>query len=178
LEAFGSPEEVGLYAVLFQLGYTPIVMAVGMAMSFIGPILYQRAGDATDRQRNIGVRLLTWRMTLASLGLTLTAFLFTWCLHERLFSFLVSAEYRSVSYLMPWMVLAGGLFAAGQLLALRLMSDMRASAMASAKICTALLGVALNLYAVLVAGIQGVVVAMLVVSAIYLIWMLMLIRDG
>lgn len=178
LEVFGSKDEVGFYAVLFQLGYAPVVMAVGMAMSFLGPILYQRAGDATDRRRSISVRLLTWRITLACLGLTLAAFFFTWCLHERLFSLLVSTEYRSASYLMPWMVMAGGLFAAGQMLALRLMSDMRASVMTSAKIWTALLGVALNLYAGSIAGIQGVVAAVVVVSGLYLAWMLILVKDS
>ncbi|MBX9870527.1 MAG: lipopolysaccharide biosynthesis protein [Burkholderiaceae bacterium] len=177
LEIFGSTDQVGLYAVLFQLGYTPLVMAMGMVMAFLGPILFQRAGDATDSQRSAGVRRLAWRITLACLAFTLVAFVLTLCLHEWFFSLLVSVEYRHVSYLMPWMVMAGGLFAAGQMLALRLMSDMQTSLMTSAKIWTALLGLVLNLYGASVAGERGVVFSLVFVSGVYLLWMLFLAKD-
>lgn len=177
LEVFGATDQVGFYAVLFQLGYTPLVMAMGMLMAFLGPIFFQRAGDATDRQRRAGVRRLAWQITLACLVFTFIAFLLTLRLHAWFFSLLVAAEYRSVSYLMPWMVMAGGLFAAGQMLALRLMSDMQTSLMTPAKIWTALLGVALNLYGAAVAGVKGVVFSLVLVSGIYLIWMLVLVKD-
>ena len=55
LQTFASGYEVGLYAVVFQLGYVPIGLATGMAMSFLGPILYQRSGSAADHTRNTSV---------------------------------------------------------------------------------------------------------------------------
>ena len=75
------------------------------------------------------------------------------------------------------MVRAGGLFAAGQMLALRLMSDMQTSLMTSAKIWTALLGLVLNLYGASVAGARGVVFSLVFVSGVYLMWMLFLAKD-
>jgi O-antigen/teichoic acid export membrane protein len=153
------------------------VMAVGMAVSFLGPILYHRAGDASDYGRRASVQALTWKITLACLGLTMLGFLLALCLHEWIFTLLVSREYRSVSYLMPWMVLAGGLFAAGQMLALKLISDMQVSVMTSAKIWTAVLGIASNFYAGSVAGVQGVVVAIAFVSGVYFVWMLWLLKK-
>lgn len=178
LDVFGSREDVGLYAVLFQLGYTPIVMTVGTVVSFLGPIFYQRAGDATDERRRGSVRALTWRITLACLGLTGVGFALACLMHEWIFAWLVSPQYRSVSYLMPWMVLAGGLFAAGQMLALKLISDMQASIMTSAKIWTGVLGVSANFYAGSILGVPGVVGALVIVSGVYVIWMLLLARKN
>jgi O-antigen/teichoic acid export membrane protein len=177
LEAFASTQDVGLYAVLFQLGYTPIALATGMAVSFIGPILYQRSGDATSHSRNANVHRLAWRITLVCLTLTLVAFLVTLGLHEWLFRFLVASEFRVVSYLLPWVVLAGGLFAAAQMLALKLLSDMRSTAMLWAKIVTAVVGIALNIYGAAIAGASGVAFAALAFSVVFFVWMLHLCRP-
>ena len=49
LEFFSTTRDVGLYAVLFRLGYYPMQMASGMALQFLAPIFYQRAGDEIGR---------------------------------------------------------------------------------------------------------------------------------
>lgn len=174
LEAFTTTHEVGMYSVLFQLGYTPISMATGLVVSFVAPILYQRSGDATDSVRNANVHRLAWHITLCSLIITVIGFVFVLVLHGWIFRLLVASQYQSVSYLLPWVVLAGGIFAAGQVLGLKLMSDMKPAAMTLAKIVTALLGVLLNIYFASVAGLNGVVGALVGFSVIYFIWMLFL----
>lgn len=178
LQAYASTAEVGQYAVLFQLGYTPIALVSGMAMNFLGPILYQRSGDATDQVRNAGVHQLGWRMAFLFLMVTLLGFAITFAMHEWLFRLLVATEYRDSSYLLPLVVLAGGVFAAGQLLALKLMSEMKSAAMTTAKIVTALIGVLLNVIGAKLAGMQGVVWALVAFSGIYFIWMAMLARRS
>ena len=171
LQAFTSTQEVGLYAVVFQLGYVPIGLATGMAMSFLGPILYQRSGSAADHTRNISVHRIAWRITLVGLFVTALAFVFAFLLHEWIFHLLVAAKYHTVSYLLPWIVLAGGIFAAGQMLALKLMSELKPAAMIVAKIVTAILGVGLNIYGASQFGLQGVVAALVAFSGIYFFWM-------
>lgn len=176
LQAFGSTSDVGQYAVLYQLGYTPIALFTGMAMSFLGPILYQRSGDASDHARNTNVHRLGWRMTHLSLIVTLIGFAITFALHEWIFALLVASEYRGSSYLLPWVVLAGGIFSAGQMLALKLMSEMKPSVMTTAKIATALIGSLLNVTGAAIAGMQGVVIALVAFSGIYFVWMAVLAR--
>jgi O-antigen/teichoic acid export membrane protein len=171
LQAFASTQEVGLYAVAFQLGYVPIGLVMGIVISFLGPILYQRSGSATDHVRNTSVHLIIWRITFISLLVTALAFLLTFSLHEWIFYLLVAAKYHTASYLLPWMVLAGGIFAAGQMLSLKLMSEMKPSTMTTAKIVTAILGVGLNIYGASQFGLQGVVAALVVFSGIYFFWM-------
>lgn len=171
LQAYASTAEVGQYAVLFQIGFTPVTLITGMVMSFLGPILYQRSGDATDPTRNAKVHQLSWRMTQLSLMLTLLGFAITFVMHEWLFRLLVATEYRACSYLLPWVVLAGGIFAAGQVLALKLMSEMKPATMTTAKIATALMGILLNVVGAVLAGMPGVVGALVAFSGIYFIWM-------
>jgi O-antigen/teichoic acid export membrane protein len=171
LEAFATTQDVGLYTVLFQLGYYPITVATGIIMEFLGPILYQRSGDATDPLRNASVHRLTRRIVLSSLSLTLIAFLLALGLHERVFHLLVAKEYRSLSFLLPWMVLAGGLFAAGQILALKMMSEMKSVAMLRAKIMTAILGIFFNAYGARIGGVKGITTALLLFSVVYFVWM-------
>lgn len=177
LQTFSSVAEVGHYAVLFQLGYTPIVLFTGLIVSFLGPILYQRSGDATDHIRNSNVHYLSWRITQLALVVTLAAFSFTFFMHEWLFSFLVAPEYRGNSYFLPWVLLAGGLFAAGQMLSLKLMSEMRPSSLTVVKITTALIGVLCNVLGAAYAGMRGVVSALIIFSAIYFIWMAVIAKN-
>jgi O-antigen/teichoic acid export membrane protein len=174
LQVFVTPSEVGLYAVLFQLGFAPIALLTGMAISLLGPILYQIAGDGTDQIRNRNVHQLSWRTTKLFLIITLLGFLAAFALHEQLFFLLVAKEYRSMSYLFPWFVLAGGIFSAGQMLALKLMSEMKSSALIKSKVVTALVGALLNGIGAAFAGVQGVTGALVVFSCVYLFWMMAL----
>jgi O-antigen/teichoic acid export membrane protein len=171
LELFTTTREVGTYAALFQLGYYPMSMASTMAMQFLAPIFYQRAGDASDRRRNADVDRLSWKLSGISLGATALAFALALLFHRQIFRLLVASEYASVSHLLPWMLLAGGIFAAGQAIALNLMSQMKTQAMMGAKIATALAGVALNLAGAYWLGIDGIVVAAVLFSVLYFSWM-------
>lgn len=174
LQSFASTQEVGLYAVVFQIGYTPIVMASGLAMTFLGPILFQRSGSAKNHVRNISVHRIAWRITFVGLIVTALAFVIAISLHEWIFDVLVATKYHSVSNFLPWMVLAGGIFAAAQTLSLKLMSEMRPTVMTTAKIVTAILGIALNIYGASRFGMAGVVAALVMFSGIYLLWMIWL----
>ena len=178
LAGLAHQEDVGLYAVLSQLGYAPVATLTAMVMTFLAPILYQHSGDASDDVRNANVHRLVWKITFASLAVTLASGLVAFVAHEWLFRMLVSAQYRHVSHLLPWMVMAGGIFASGQILALKLMSEMKSARMTSAKIVTALLGVAFNVYGASVAGLAGVVAALIAFSVVYLAWMIWLAQEA
>jgi len=174
LQTYASGHDVGLYAVVFQLGYVPIGLALGMAMTFLGPILYQRSGSTTDQNRNMDVHQIAWRITFAGLAITALAFVLTLLLHEEIFQLLVATKYHEVSYLLPWMIVAGGVFSSAQMLALKLMSEMKTAVMTTAKIVSAILGVILNIYGASQFGSQGVVAALVAFSCIYFFWMVWL----
>ena len=174
---FATPREVGLYSVLFQLGYQPVAMLTGMAMQLLSPILYQRAGDASDSRRNANVNDLTWRLTVVSLSVTGVFFLGALLFHTQIFWIFVATKYGPISYLLPWMVLAGGIFAAGQVMSLNLMSQMKTHTMITPKITTAILGVIFNFAGAYLFGIVGIVFGGLLFSVLYSVWIVMLCKK-
>jgi O-antigen/teichoic acid export membrane protein len=142
--------------------------------TFIGPILHQRSGDATDHSRNANVHRISWQLTLFCLLITLIAFVLALGMHEWIFALLVAPNYRSVSYLLPWVLLAGGLFAAGQVLSLKLMSDMNTATLLWPKLTTAVVGVGLNFLGAYYAGLHGIVMAAIAFALLHLIWLALL----
>jgi O-antigen/teichoic acid export membrane protein len=171
LQTFATTQDVGQYVVVFQLGYAPIGIVTGLAMSFLGPILYQRSGAATDHRRNVSVHRLAWRITGLGLTASALAFLFTLVAHQWLFQHLVAAPFRASSRFLPWVVLAGGVFAAGQMLGVKLASEMKINAQLLPKIGSALVGVALNILGAQYFGAAGSVAALVAFSVIYFLWM-------
>lgn len=178
LQVFSSTGEVGSYAVLYQLGYYPISLLTGLAMQFLVPILYQRAGDASDIIRNNNATKLSWQLVWATLGATMVVFFAALLLHKFIFHILVAREYSSVSYLLPWMILGGGMFAAGQSLASSLQAKLQTREMMAAKIVTALFGVLFNFIGAYWYGITGIVCAGLLFSIMYFLWMVVLVNSG
>jgi hypothetical protein len=76
------------------------------------------------------------------------------------------------------MVLAGGLFATGQLLTAKLVSEMRPAHLTRAKITTAIAGVLFNMAGAALGGITGVTIALLLYSLVYFLWMFRLAGHG
>jgi len=171
LDTFSTTHEVGLYAALMQLGYTPIGMVAGLMATLIGPILFQRSGSTTDPARNADVHKKAWQLTALALLFTLLACLFSSLCHEWIFRLLVATQYRSVSYLMPWVILAGGLYSAGQVLGLKFMSDMNTHALVWPKISTSLVGVLLSFVGAYIAGLKGVVYGAVTFSVLQFVWL-------
>ena len=178
LQLFSTTQEVGNYAVLYQLGFYPISLLTGMTMQFLTPILFQRAGDASDSGRNAKVTDLCWKLTWLGLGVTLVGFVVTIFLHVFIFRIFVNINYRTVSYLLPWMILAGGVFASGQSLASNLQAKLKTREMMVAKIVTALLGLGFNFVGAYWFGITGIVCAGVLFAIIYFLWMVVLVNDG
>lgn len=171
LQVNSSAAQVGLYLALYQLGYYPIVLASGLLSQLAGPVLFARAGDGSDPERVR--RASAWNQRIVALTLigTVLATAVAFLVHRQLFTLLVAPPYRSVSRFLPWMILAGGLFAAGQLAVLSLLAGTATKGLIAPKITTAILGVVLNFAGAHWFGIAGVVAANVIVSLFYCVWL-------
>jgi O-antigen/teichoic acid export membrane protein len=178
LQTFASTSSVGFYAVLYQLGYYPINLLSGLLVQLVSPVVFSRVGSGADGSRaGSGQRLnelLLWGSLLFTALITLLAFLF----HAPLFAVLVGPEYRAISPLLPWLVLAGGLFACGQVAVLPLLSETNTQALVAPKIVTALLGIGLNLGGAFWLGLRGVVFAGTAFAAAYFLWVVLLAKPA
>ena len=171
LKIYSSVQDVGYFAVLFQLGYYPVAIATGMAMQLLEPILFQRAGgDVTNVKRMKQAGKLNKKLTLIATGLMVFIFCITLKFHDDIFRLLAAREYASVSYLLPWVILGSGIFTVGQMVSLNFMSQMRPRAMIAPKISTALLGIGFNFLGVYYGGLPGIIVAGVAFSIVYFLW--------
>lgn len=176
LQLFSDKQSVGLYAVLFQLGYYPITIASGMAVQLLAPIFFQKAGDGKNTERMAEIDKLSFRLLGISLLITGIFVLFAFFFHEQVFFLLASRSYSSTSHLLPWVLLAGGLFASGETVGLNIFSKFATNKLIVPKIATAILGVVLNLIGAYFWGIAGIVGANTVFSATYLVYMIYVAR--
>jgi len=176
IQLFSSTEDVGLYAVLYQLGYYPITIFTSLAVQLLAPVFFRRAGDASDVSRVRHVHALNCRFTGVSLLITGMAVLLAFWLHECVFSWLVAPAYRTVSWLLPGVVLAGGLFASGQFAVISLLCGTQTRSLLAPKISTAVIGVLLNLFGAAHWGVPGVVCGSVLTAIVYLLWILCLVK--
>lgn len=176
LQTFGVTSDVGFYAVLYQLGYYPITLLSGLITQLVAPILFDRAGDGSDSARLNHTHRMNSLVLIGAALLTVLGTIFTFLLHTQIFSLLAAPEFREVSFLLPWMVLSGGLFASGQVAVLSVLSGINSRGLVTPKIVTALLGIILNFTGAYWFGLRGVVFANTTFSLVYLIWILYLTR--
>ena len=174
LQGLATPTDVGQYAVVYQVGFAPIGLLLGLLHSIAAPILYQRAGDASELTRITDAHRLLWQIAIGGLMLTAIAFVISWLLHEWLFAWLVSEKYRDVSVYLPWVIMAGGLFSIGQMLSLKLVSELRSRDLLYVKIGSAVIGVLTNMLGAWLFGVAGVVIGLALFSTLFFIWMVIL----
>ena len=130
LTYFGSPADVGGYAAVYQLAFVPMLLVSSFLILLIEPVLYQVGGvdkkAASSGQANRMNRYAV--VGIMSVTLFLSGILFfTYPLAGTL---LLGAEFRSYSWLFPWLILAGGCFAAAQQVLLKLSYEMRTDLLA------------------------------------------------
>jgi len=169
-----TTEEVGLYAALYQLGFYPIFIATKIFLQLSMPVLFGIAGDTTDKVRMVRLRGVSFEFLSLVIFMAVICFIVSYFINDFVFSVFVSEAYREVSYLLPWMLLAGGLYACGQAAYLSLLSQTRTKQLLLPLITTALLCVALNYLGAFYWGINGVVGAQVIFGIAYSLWLLRL----
>lgn len=174
LQHFEGTREVGLYAVLFQLGYYPITILSTVVMQMAMPILFSRVGDASNPGRVAATHRLNRLMILATLMATFLGVILAWLLHSFVFSVLAAPEYRRVSPLLPLVVLGAGLFATGQMASLTFFSSKDTKSLMAPKVGTALLGVIANIIGAWLLGLVGIVIGGIVFGAAYCLWLVVM----
>jgi O-antigen/teichoic acid export membrane protein len=178
LQLFRSTNDVGLYAVLYQVGYYPLTFLSSIMMNFISPILFSLAGGGSNPMRLNRARRLNQLLIFISILLTALCTLLAFTIHRQVFSLLVAYQYRAISYLLPWMLMSGGLFATGQAASLMLLTELDSRALVMPKVLTAIMGILLNVLGAYLFGLTGVVFATVIFSLIYFLWIIFLARKG
>lgn len=171
LQAFTTTAVVGVYSVLAQVGFYPMTLFSAVTLQFVSPVLFERAGDGSEPERLDDASRLVVVVVALTLGVTVMATIASWVLHPVIFAVVVGADYRAVSHLLPWMVCAGGLFAAGQAASQVMLLAGTTKQLIAPKGVIALVTLVAYALGAHLRGIEGVVYANLMFGALYFAWM-------
>jgi O-antigen/teichoic acid export membrane protein len=172
LQALTSSSQVGLYAIVAQIGAYPLTLVGAMVYQVAGPIIYARVGTGGDPA---GLRSAAYTCSLLAagiVGVTLVLVAIAAVAHREIFDLLVAPEFRGVSVLLPIAVASAGLFNAGQILTLVPLASGNSRNLLAPKIGTAGVAVALNVGAAYMFGVAGVVTAGLIFALIFDAWVI------
>ncbi len=177
LQLFQNAQSVGIYAVLYQLGYVPMSMLSSLVVQLVLPVIFSRSGDGKDLTRVRGAFVLTQRVVVWMLVATVIASTLAFVLRDLIFALLVGPDFRSSSAYFPLLVLGGGIFGAGQSAALIFMSGTDTRALVLPKVTTAIAGVLLNEGGAYWFGVPGVVFANVLFGLAFFAWIVVLGRQ-
>ena len=169
-------EDLGIYAAIYQLGFVPMMLLSQVVVQVAAPVLFEKAGDASDHGRMSDTARSGWRVVTLVLGTTAVAVALAGLLHEPVAQLLLAREYRTASGYLPWLVLSGGLYATAQAVALQFLVRYETRALLRPKIVTALLAIAMNFAGARWFGLSGVIFAGIAFGLVYLLWLLILAR--
>lgn len=165
LQMFSSTVDVAQYSVIYQIGYTPLIMVMGILATFFTPILY--------RGKNSNRALINKLLTFIAIATALFMFI-SWMLGDFILMSLVSEKYMQAAHYFPHMVLAAGLYSVGDTLCIKMMSDIRIKEIMKIKIISSLIGLVANAVGAAALGLAGVVYAAIFFGFCYMTLFLVL----
>jgi O-antigen/teichoic acid export membrane protein len=169
LVAYSSTQDVGKFAVLSQLGYTPILLGMNFLMTFALPILYARGGDARDPKRRKDVIIITYKIAVLGVVMTAIATIMATLFHSTIFRFFTTDDYTAVSKYLPIVVAAGGIYGIAAVLGTQLLALMAVIKAMPATVISSILGALAAYICTYYLSVHGAVIAMLIHSIAYLV---------
>jgi O-antigen/teichoic acid export membrane protein len=177
LQYFGTPEEVGGYAAVYQLAFIPMLFVSNFLILLIEPILYQviaqdgktASFDQTRRINNYAV--------FGILSFSFVLFLVLLFAYPMVGNLLLGAQFRPYSWLFPWLLLAGGCFAATGQLLLKLNLELRTDRLAVLWAGVAVVAVTGYMIGACFWQLKGILTAIVAVNFLLLIFSLVFVRK-
>jgi O-antigen/teichoic acid export membrane protein len=178
LQFFQGTTSVGLYAALWQVGQYPMILVSDAIAATVAPVLFARAGDGSDQLRLKRAQGLNTVVVGCTFGITLIGVLVGYGFKDRIIGLVVGPRYREIAPLLPWAMLAGGLFGSAQVAVLRILMTADTRVLIAPKIGTAIAGILLKVAGAYLMGLSGVVAATVMFSILYLVWVMALNRRS
>jgi O-antigen/teichoic acid export membrane protein len=167
LHLFGSLAAVGGYFAYYQIGFMTMLIGGSVLMRFLTPIFFDHAGDGSDQKAQLQVCAVNGKISVCMLIFVLISFLAVLLLNPFLARILVSSSYRNDAWMLPWLVLSGGLYAVSRQLLLSLYSGMESRKIIPISFLGGGLSLVLSLAGGWFGGIPGIIFSGVCFSVIY-----------
>jgi O-antigen/teichoic acid export membrane protein len=156
LNFFHGSESVAQYTVVYQLGYAPFLVGMGVVMSLLTPVIYKA------KQRLLMNKLLIFVFLITAFGVVISAAYF-----EKFFELVIDSRYSAAAKYLPFMLVSAGFFQAGEVVSSQLMSENRSKDIFKVKMLTAFICLVSNVIGSYFYGITGIVGSMIFFGTIY-----------
>ena len=172
LQYFGSPGDVGGYAAVYQLAFVPMLFVGNFLVLFFEPILYQVVrGNNNDTQSIQAVRINQYA-AIGILCFSVCLFIILLFSHSMVGRYVLGADFRVYTWLFPWLLLAGGCFAAAQQMLLKLSCEMRTDLLALLWGVVAVIAVTGYVVGACLFQLKGILAAIVAVNVLLVLFLL------
>ena len=172
LKSFGGLGDVGGYAAVYQLAFMPMLLISNFLVLLTEPILYKLVGIKEKTPSSKQAIQTNRFMALVILLASLILFLVLLFCHPIIGYFFLGAEFRSFSWIFPWLLLSGGCFAASQQLLLKLSAELRTGSLALLWCFVASISIVAYMISAYLWQIEGIVFSVVIVNISFVIFLL------
>lgn len=167
LHWFGSLADVGAYFAYHQIGFMMMLSGGTFLMRFLVPIFFDHSGDGSCQNSNRKVCVVNGWVSVCMLIIVLIIFFVVLIFTPFLANILVSPAYRDAAWMLPWLVLSGGLYAVARQLLVSLYSGVESWKMITVSFWGGGLALVLNIAGGWFLGMPGVIFSGVCFSGIY-----------
>ena len=176
LELFSGNEAVGFFAILYQLGFYPMSLIIALITSYLTPIYYDQAGDGKNKLKLRNLYSFGFRTFYIIFLILLIPVIISFNYHEIIFKLFVDLQYHSVSYLLGPMMLSALINQSTNLISLLIAANNNIKSLIIPNNVSHFLGIIAYFLGAYYGGLNGIIIASLINSSLFLIWYIILVN--
>ena len=178
LEYFSNNELVGFYSVLYQLGFYPIQIIIGLIKTYLGPIYYEKNGEGENQIKMKKLYSISFKIYYLIFLILLIPVIISFNFHEAIFKLFVDSKFHSCSYLLGPLMLSALIRNSTGILGIQFQAiDQNIKSLVLPNNIFHAIGTIIYLLGAFYGGLNGVIIASLINSTINLIWYAVLVRN-
>ena len=170
LEFFSGNEAVGYYAILYQLGFYPMVLIISLITTYLTPIYYDRAGNLENKLQITKLYSFGFKTFYLIFLILMIPVIITFNYHQMIFKLLVDFKYHNVSYLLGPIMLAALINQSANLISLLIATNNKIKSLIIPNNFSSFIGIIAYLLGAFYGGLKGIIIASLINASIFLIW--------
>jgi O-antigen/teichoic acid export membrane protein len=178
LNYFGSPGDVGGYAAVYQLAFAPMLFVSNFLMIFFEPIIYQMNRLNMKNAESLQAIQMNKYAAVGILCFSICLFAVLFLFHQRIGQYFLGVRFHSYTWIFPWLMLAGGCFAATQQLLLKLSSEMRTDLLAVLWLVVAVTAMIAYVIGAHFWQLKGIVAAVTIVNVMLVLFLLVFLEKN
>ena len=168
LQYYGDLADVGGYAAVYQLAFMPMVLITNFLLLLTTPIIYQIVCAGKNTEKTYQALRANRHLAFIILACTLSGFGVLLYLHPLVGQLLLGPDFQKYSWMFPWLLLAGGCFAAAHQLLLKLTCEFRTQSLALLWGVLAIIAVTVYISGTRLWQLQGLVTSVVGINGLLL----------